>query len=246
MNKNVKLIFASPLWLISNGIRYSHNNHHLSDTKVIKACPNCEQDVDIEYIDQSYKCHACGEVFSKLHKVTVFGKKDFELIKKVGFHMNHSSTLEHSLIVFDVKLSTKALLEWTRHRIGTAYTVTSSRYALDTMGVEFEMTGDEKIDNILIDYWHEIDALMHNKKYTKKDFDKIAMLLPQAFIYKMQVSFNLRSLVHFLELRTEKAAHKTIRKLAIEIIDELPDDYRNLIFENEKIKKNYEKYKENK
>ena len=36
MDKNVKLIYSSPLWLISNGIRYSHDNHHLSDTKETK------------------------------------------------------------------------------------------------------------------------------------------------------------------------------------------------------------------
>ena len=29
----VRLIYSSPLWLISNGIRMSHNNHYLSDTE---------------------------------------------------------------------------------------------------------------------------------------------------------------------------------------------------------------------
>jgi K+-transporting ATPase c subunit len=30
---SVKLIYSTPLYLISNAIRYSHNNHHLSDTE---------------------------------------------------------------------------------------------------------------------------------------------------------------------------------------------------------------------
>jgi len=229
--KNVKLIYSSPLWLIANGIRYSHNNHHLSDTEKTRK----------EFIAKTIS----EDGYVNMSEVNnLIGEKDFNLIKKVGFHMNHSSTLEHSLIVFDVKLSTKALLEWTRSRIGVAYTVTSSRYALDTMGIELEPTGDIKVDKILKQIKQLIDETMIGSK--KKDFDKLAMLLPQAFYYKMQVSFNLRSLVHFLELRTNKSAHITIRKLAFQMIDELPNDYRELVLENEKIRKNYEKYKKDK
>jgi len=211
----VKLIYASPLWLIANGIRYSRDNHHLSDSKVL------------------FRDNGSIE--------TTLGSKDFDLIKRIGFHKFHSSVLEHSLLVFHVELSTKALLEWTRHRIGVAYTVTSSRYALDSMGIKLELTGDTKIDNILQRIKQLIDEAMVDSK--KKDFDKLAMLLPQAFMYEMQVSFNLRSLVHFLKLRTSKSAHITIRKLALEIIDVLPNDYKELVLLEPTIKENYEKIK---
>jgi len=209
--QSVKLIYFSPLWLISNAIHYSHNNHNKSDSKVL-------------YRDNG-------------QRETILGSKDFNLIKKVAFHLNHSSVSEHSLIVFDIKLTQKALLEMTRSRIGVAYTVTSSRYALDSMGIEFEPNEDMSVDLILKQLKENIKDIMFNK--SKKDFDTIAELLPQAFIYKMQVSFNLRSLVHFLQLRIHPSAHRDIRLIAKMIIDELPDDYKELILLNDKIKKNY-------
>jgi thymidylate synthase (FAD) len=170
------------------------------------------------------------------------GSKDYDLIKRVGFHMNHSSVLEHSLITFHVELSTKALLEFTRHRIGIAYTVTSSRYALDTMGIEFEDVSHKLVNQKL----KELKDVLRDelKDANKKTFDQLAMLLPQAFMYKMQVSFNLRSLVHFLKLRTNKAAHYSIRKIAFEMIDVLPPEWQELVLLDEKINKNYKTYKE--
>jgi len=205
--QKVKLKYITPLHIISEAIRYSRNNHHLSDTTDEMKANNC------------------------------VGSKDYDLIKKVGFHMLHLSTLEHSLIVYHVELTTKALLEMTRSRIGVAYTVTSSRYALDSMGIEFEPTGDEAYDKVLSEFNKNIKYLL--SKGTKRNFDRLAELLPQSFIYKMQVSFNLRSLVHFLELRTGSGVHKDIRYLANKMIDELPNHYKELVLENKIINKNY-------
>jgi len=218
--QSVKLISITPLWLIANAIRYSHNNHSKSDTDNILLLHGYEIIEEPDFDD--------------------IGCKDFDLIKRVGFHMNHSSVLEHSLLVFDIKLTQKALLEFTRHRIGVSYTVTSSRYALDSMGIEFEPNEDISVDLVLEQLKENIEDIMFNK--SKKDFDSIAELLPQAFIYSMQVSFNLRSLVHFLSLRINPSAHRDIRLIAKMIIDELPEDCKELVLLDEKIKKHYENY----
>jgi len=225
--QSVKLIYSSPLWLIANGIRYSHNNHNKSDTDDAK-----KQYINNNIIENGDYNYNVAE--------NIIGKKDFNLIKRIGFHMNHSSVLEHSLIVFDIKLTQKALLEFTRHRIGISYTVTSSRYALDSMGIEFEPNEDMSVDLVLKQLKENIEDIMFNK--SKKDFDSIAELLPQAFIYSMQVSFNLRSLVHFLQLRINKSAHRDIRLIAKMIIDELPNDYKELVLLDDKIKKHYENF----
>lgn len=78
--QNVKLIYNSPLWLINEGIRFSHNNHHLSDTN----------------IDKLNKLQTWQE------KVEFIGEKDYDLIRRVAFHMNHLSVSEHSIFVFYV------------------------------------------------------------------------------------------------------------------------------------------------
>jgi len=237
--QNVKLIFATPLYLISNAVHYSHNNHDKSDTEIIKVCPACEQNVDIEYIDQEFKCNSCGEIFTKHKEIVVLGPKDFNLIKRVGFKMKHESVLEFGTIIFDVNMSTKALLEESRHRIGISKTVTSSRYALNKINIEFEPTGDEEIDDDLEWWKHQIETRI----VQNKSFDKVSKMLPQAFIYSMQWQFNLRSLLHFLRLRLTKEAHRDIRLIAKMIIDELPDDYKELVLTDEKINKNYKEFK---
>jgi thymidylate synthase ThyX len=150
-----------------------------------------------------------------------------------------------NIIVFDIKMSTKALIEESRHRNNVSQTVTSSRYALDVIDIEFEKTGDENIDDFLENYRQAcirlIDSYRNEKgRISKKDMDNLAMILPQAFIYKMQLTFNLRSLLHFLELRLSKAAHWSIRNIAKEMFEVLPGDYKELILEDEDIKKELE------
>lgn len=241
--QEVKLLYITPLWLISNAIRYSHDNHHLSDTLVAEdisefdCCPYCNSKLEVYSDEFEYfkYCKVCNAEFDN----NIIGKKDYELIKKVGLHLNHSSTLEHSLIAFHLKLTTKALLELSRSRIGVSMTVSSSRYALDTMGIEIEPTGDTTVDALLDDFSHKVNILLENA--SKKEFDKLAELLPQSFLYKGQFTFNLRSLIHFLELRLSASAHRDIRLLAKMMVDKLPEDYRGLIFENKKIKDSYNK-----
>jgi len=78
--QSVKLIYASPLWLISNGIHYSHDNHDKSDT-------------DIE---------TCNKLKTWQEQVEFIGEKDYDLIKRVAFNMLHLSTSEHSMFIFYV------------------------------------------------------------------------------------------------------------------------------------------------
>jgi flavin-dependent thymidylate synthase len=253
--QSVELKCATPLWLIANAIRYSRDNHHLSDSIPILRklgkkieninCPLCGGEMISCKTTGSkwFNCSACGHAIKKCEHI---GPKDYDLIKRVGFHMHHDSTLEHSKIVFDVKMAQKALLEESRHRIGVSQTVTSSRYALDIMGVEFEPTRKDDINAVMEDYRQEIIKLIElykdeTGKVPKEAMDDLAMMLPQAFIYKMQLAFNMRSLIHFLELRTSPAAHYTIRGIAIQMIKALPLEWKQLILENKIIKKNYEK-----
>ena len=240
--QNVQLIYATPLWLISNGIRYSHDNHKQSDTSIRYICPICGGEKE-DYLFGEQICSNCN-VAMEIKSEMEIGEKDFSLIKRIGFANMHESVLEHSLIVFNVKMATKALLEESRHRIGLSQTVTSSRFALDLIDIEFEPTRKEKINEFqekqkkelieLIDYYRD-----EKGRIKKHDMDDLAMLLPQAFIYKMQLTFNLRSLVHFLRLRITSNAHYTIRNIAKQLIDELPVEYKELVLEDKIIKKNY-------
>jgi len=199
--QEVELLYATPLYLISNGIRYSHAN------------------------------------WKPMEK---FDNEDLELIKRVGFKLKHESVLEHSLISYHLKLSQKALLEATRHRIGVSWTVTSSRYALRKIDVELEPTEDKEVN----DKFKEIEEIIADLLLFKsKSLDNVSKLLPQAFLYIAQVTFNLRSLIHFLKLRLSKDAHRDIRIVAYKMIEELPKNYQELVLLDKVIKENYERMK---
>ncbi len=262
---SVKLIYVTPLWLIANGIRYSHDNHYLSDSHRISgkekvSCLNCEGVNQWNNLFGNLECKNCGyRMFEDDH----IGYKDFDLIKRVGFKMKHESVLEHSLIVLEIEASRALLQELSRHRIGISPTVKSTRYTLlkdlkkeksffietsvkNVYVYDYEkarkyvvLTNNQEANNCIIDALENVRLLLQDNIHN----DIVKYALPEAFKFKGQYSFNLRSLVHLLELRTNKDVLPEFQKLCANIIDVLPNDYKELVLTNEKIKINYERIK---
>jgi len=230
---SVKLIYSSPIWLIANAIRYSHDNHHLSDTDNIRDFHGLDLTENPDFND--------------------IGIKDFDLIKRVGFKMKHESVLEHSLIVFEFEASRALLQELSRSRIGISPTVKSTRYVLkkDLKNEEpflgnisnFErakkyvyFTNNDKVNRAILLALENVRALV----YEGYSNDIVKYAIPEAMLFKGQYSFNLRSLVNLLNLRTNKDVLPEFQQLCKDIIDSLPDDYKELVLTNEKIRTNYE------
>jgi len=221
--QSVKLIYSTPLWLISNAIRYSHDNHHLSDSRVF------------------YRNNGKIE--------TTLGSKDSDLIKRVGFKFKHKSVLEHSLLVFDIECSRAVLQELSRHR-HISLTVKSTRYTLNELKKEKVFSKDkdglDRAKKYIVLYPSisrgQIEELNILKRYIDSGLsnDITKYTLPEAFKTKLQLSVNLRELLHILELRINKDALWEFREISKQIIDELPDDYKELVLLNEKVKENYE------
>lgn len=82
------LTFSTPLWLISNGIRYSHNNHHLSDSKFNYLCLKCGNET-IGTMGERLFCSECGSEYTNSYNCVELGEKDYNLIKRVGFKLKH-------------------------------------------------------------------------------------------------------------------------------------------------------------
>jgi len=229
----VKLVYTTPLWLIANGIRHSHNNHHLSDSKVL-----LRDNGNIK---------------------TTLGSKDFDLIKRVAFKLKHQSILEHSLLVFEIECSRALLQELARHR-HISLTVKSTRYTLNELKNEssFYLESDwhcqtTKIGKRAKKYivYTGIDRVDHDSILALEHIrDSIAVgvsndiakySLPESFKTKLQLSINLRELVHILKLRINKDALWEFRQISKEIIDVLPNDYKELVLLEPTIKENYVK-----
>lgn len=154
----------------------------------------------------------------------LLGEKDKSLIDRVGNKMKHSSTLEFLNYVWEVEMSTKTLLAFTRHRVGISMTMRSTRYTTQKNKGKHQVQDTEKTKlylEIIMDIVNEaIDNGLNN--------DEVSLLLPQGYVYKGQIQFNARSLQHFLKLRTKPDAHFQIRELAFNLYDSLPDTHKYL------------------
>jgi len=254
--QKAKLIYATPLWLISNGIRYSHNNHNKSDTKEVEICPFCKSEkIKIKNgyyeFEPCYYCEDCRCIWECKYTEKKIGPKDFDIIKRVGFKLKHESVLEHSLIVYHIECSRAMLQELARHR-HISLTVKSTRYTLSEI-VKHYNDGNENFSDFFIRTNDVVINSFINKQILRladymqvhnisNDIAKYA--LPEAFKTELQLSLNFRELLHILRLRTNKDALWEFRQVAYMMFNELPDDYQELVLSDEQIKKQIEQCKE--
>ena len=154
--------------------------------------------------------------------------KGLARIDRVCNKFRHASMLRFVQYVFEVELSTSALLEWTRHQVGVDYAVKSTRYCTkqDPHAITWEYSKNDKVNDMLNNHFKDIVHLIQNNPSIGND--DLKLLLPQAFIYKMQVQFNAQSLQHFIELRAAKTAHYHIQDLAKELFKAIPEEHKFL------------------
>jgi len=159
-------------------------------------------------------------------------EKGKERIERVCNKNQHSSMLRFVQYIFEVELSTSALLEWTRHQVGVDYAVKSTRYCTKQDGdaMQVEYSRNDLVNAMLDSHMNEIKDLI--KDYPAIANDDLKLLLPQGFIYTMQVQFNAQSLQHFIRLRSDKSAHYHIRDLANLLYWKIPAEHRYLFIDS--------------
>ena len=174
------------------------------------------------------KCWKSDEQSDSDFEKGILGEGDRKLITRIINH-GHTSTLEHSLITFDVGLLTRAILqEVARHRIGVGISVESTRYTLKRLIKGANMreflipTGDSCIDELNIQHMENLVHYLQNED-VRNDVAKLGIV--ENYPVTMIWSFNFRSFRHFLKLRTSKAAHFMIRQLAHDLYNLVPEEY---------------------
>ena len=155
-------------------------------------------------------------------------EKGMERMDRVCNKNQHSSMLRFMSFIFEVELSTSALLELSRHQVGVDLAIKSTRYCTkqNTDDIKLEYSNNDSVNNLLNNHLDEIVALIKNNPGISND--DLKLLLPQAFIYKGQMQFNAQSLQHFINLRATKSAHYHIRDLANAMYEAIPDDLKYL------------------
>jgi thymidylate synthase ThyX len=155
-------------------------------------------------------------------------EKGRERIDRICNKMKHSSMLRFTHFIFEFEFSTSVLLELSRHQIGVNLAVKSSRYCTkqDPDDIKVELSRNEIVNNMLNRHIEEIISLI--KKNPSISNDDLKLLLPQGFIYKGQVQFNMQSLQHFLALRLDKSSHFHIVEVARACLAEIPENLQYL------------------
>jgi thymidylate synthase (FAD) len=174
--------------------------------------------------------------------IYVLGDNDKALIKTI-IKRGHTSTLEHSNMTFEITgLPRYILQELVRHR-HASYSVESTRYCLRKIKThepffQFSLegftshpdcdkyvylSGDELLDEKTI---RDLDFVRECVASEKWSNDKIKQILPEAFLCNLIFTINCRSMMNFLSLRTDKAAHYLIQELAMKIYEQIPEDHK--------------------
>ncbi len=184
--------------------------------------------------------HAIRTCWQSFDKSDDGGKKDRELIDRVGNRYKHSSTLEHLFYTFYIDgISRATLQELSRHRIASL-SVKSTRYTIkelkdekpfekfdDRAGKYCVKTGEPMVDDM------SVKALENLRVVLKSGIsnDKAKFCMPESYKTELTWSINARSLQNFLNLRTDKAALWEIRELAFLIYENIPGEHK-FLFEN--------------
>jgi thymidylate synthase (FAD) len=171
-----------------------------------------------------------------------FGK--FIVDELLGNERGHWGPLEHPHITLSVSgFVHNVIVQARTHRVGISFDVQSQRYTgrrvvqcaegsievddlfyfrlpgyyLDRQGAKYEYTQE----NLWIDMEYCYDACVRYKNMTKTlgyAEEHARDLLPQNIRQNFVVSFNLRSILHFLDLRSKKDAQIEIQSLCTAMI----------------------------
>jgi thymidylate synthase (FAD) len=188
---------------------------------------------------------------------TKLGKKDLDLIKRIGIKMKHESVLEHAVFSFQIKGISRAVLqELARHRL-QSLTIKSTRYTLKELRKEPDIIDKEGNTNWdLVGKYCVLNKLQVNycianslyclqqlvKQNVGNDFSKYA--LPEAYKTQGVITINLRSFKNMLVLRLSRDALWEFRELAYNLFKKLPPVYQDILLTDFKIHQLVKEYED--
>ena len=144
-----------------------------------------------------------------------------DLVRKI-VKKGHHSVLEHIQATFSVTCDRAVSHEWVRHRIGVAYSQESQRYVsykndLDVIKPYWWDYAHEQMRDAFIASCSNAHMYYGILRSEGLPPEAARGVLPNATATRIVVSMNLRSIIHFIELRGSEKAHPDIRFLAKEL-----------------------------
>jgi thymidylate synthase (FAD) len=219
-NGEVKLLYATPLVLISNAIHYSHANWDKSDSNgdiIGEGDFNLIKRVGFKYKHESVLEHSL-----------------------LSFHITCSRAMlqelaRHRLQSMTVKSTRYTLKELLR----IDYNEIWKDEVLEQFLIFVPSTALHNANMQQLRFMYHA----YHKGYVRIN-DVLKYALPEAYKTSLQLTLNLRSLLNLLRLRLSKDALWEFRLIAKMMLYSLPDDYKELVLTDETIRKNYEQIEE--
>ena len=182
---------------------------------------------DVDVVNSARVSHA--------KKIESMEPRDVKLMRFLVEH-RHETPFEHNQLVFEVKAPIFVFREWHRHRVGWSYNEWSMRYLEGNKDVELQFylpsnlrvqskSNRQASGGMLVDVDNEAKLTMlaaysaATSCYTKLIEKGVARelaraVLPVGMYSSMWATCNLRSLMHFLELRLSPDAQWEIQQYA--------------------------------
>lgn len=138
----------------------------------------------------------------------------------------HESVMEHEKITVKLRCSVGTYKDLTRHRVGTAWSIESTRwcnYSKSKFDNQLHFINPIYIkDKEQKEIWEEImkDIEIAYMRGSKAGMfpDQLRTMLPHATAADVTMTCNIREWRHILSLRTQKNVHPEIRQLLIPLL----------------------------
>jgi thymidylate synthase (FAD) len=135
--------------------------------------------------------------------------------------IGHHSVLEHESVSVLWVTDRGVLAEITRHRVGVAFSVSSTRYIRYLDDNAFEVIMPSGLANNAegkgkwqLAMWRAEEAYYELLK-SGAEPQTARSVLPQSFACRIRLTANIREWRHILDLRASKAAHPDMREIAM-------------------------------
>jgi thymidylate synthase ThyX len=189
------------------------------------ACVDCDADGENRILAALLYRFSKRPFAECLSQIRILPKSEKErlstdLLGRLGEHDIPLRELEYASITFDILMDQGAYFEFKRHRMMTQ---TPQVLSTDHGFAVPKLLSDAKADHVFIEDMQKASDLYES---IAAEFPQAASyIVPNAFNRRALVKMNLRSALHFTQLRSASNAHFAIRRVALKIQDEICQRY---------------------
>lgn len=189
------------------------------------ACVDCDTDGEnriLAALLYRFSKHSFAECLAQIQILPKSEKERLstDLLGRLGEHDIPMREMEYASITFDILMDQGAYFEFKRHRMMTQTPqVLSTNHGF----VVPKLLSDAEADDVFIEDMQKTSDLY--QRFAAEFPQAASYIVPNAFNRRALVKMNLRSALHFIQLRSAPNAHFSIRRVALRIQDEICQRY---------------------